>query len=939
MKCYYQNVRGLRSKTHTIYNSIAENDYDLICLSETWLAPDILDSEIVNYKYIVYRNDRNFDLTGATRGGGVLISVNSLFHTSLLDLDFILALIPSINLVGIKLIISRVTYYIINVYIPPNSPLDVYDSLFEAICSLQYLLNGDSNVLILGDFNIPDYIKLIQLGSNNSKLLCSLTNFMNYLGFVQCNKILNVSNRVLDLVICRSDISVQESHSPLVSVDLYHPPLEFSLNLMSGFSKFKNNKQVTFNFRKSNFPQLYDGLLQTDWSFLERYSNVDLACHDFYDKINGLFAESVPKTVSKRASYPPWFTVEIIRQLREKAQLLRRAKSTGEEQALASYKILRNKLKKDITASHSDYIRRAESDLSQNPSKFWACVNNVRNSSSIPNSMCFENNELNNPQQIVDAFASFFQSAFISSSNFSPAGYINNCNMPTLSVPIITEETVLKCLKKCKPKMTTGPDGIPSFLLRDCAIIFAKPLTILFNMSLKALCFPNAWKNAKLCPVFKKGDKSNVANYRPIAIICNFSKVFEMVIYEIIYAHVKPQIVDPQHGFVRGRSTTSNLTCITQFIATALNDCSQVDVIYTDFSRAFDRLDHGVLLRKLSSVGLTDGFVWFLKSYLTERRLKVQYHGFWSVEVIPSSGVPQGSVLGPLLFIIFINDICLNIESEILLYADDCKLFRRINALGDCSSLQSDIDELSEWCLKNLLPLNIEKCNIVTYTKKKLPTEYQYKINLTILKRNSEYRDLGVIFDSKLTFIPHIDSTVSNCFKILGFIVRNSGWFSEIGTLKLLFGALVRSKLEYASVVWDPGYDVRIGSLESVQRRFLKYLSFKYDGSYPDRGIEQETLLARFDVKPLKSRRTCLGILFLQKIINGRIDCPYLLSNINLHVPRLPVRNVNTFYLPLPQNNVMLFSPLYSICSNYSVVQNAIDIFNSKPNDIKRILL
>lgn len=236
----------------------------------------------------------------------------------------------------------------------------------------------------------------------------------------------------------------------------------------------------------------------------------------------------------------------------------------------------------------------------------------MRDVTSIPSVMTQDNVPLKDPQQILNGFASVFQSSFTTSTNFSVEATDSNSNVPHLAIPLINEVDVLNALKLVKPKLTTGPDGIPAFLLKDCALLFAFPLSVIFSLSLQTATFPNIWKQAKICPVYKKDDKAAVENYRPITILCNFSKLFESVLYNILFSHVKSQICFNQHGFLAGRSTVTNLACITQFIAEALDEGGQVDVIYTDFSKAFDTLDHGILLQKLFNFGLT-----FTHIYLT----------------------------------------------------------------------------------------------------------------------------------------------------------------------------------------------------------------------------------------------------------------------------------------------------------------------------------
>ena len=317
---------------------------------------------------------------------------------------------------------------------------------------------------------------------------------------------------------------------------------------------------------------------------------------------------------------------------------------------------------------------------------------------------------------------------------------------------MVSESEVLKALKKIKPKFTKGPDNIPAFIVKDCAHIFARPLTIIFNLSLKSQKFPDVWKFSRLCPVYKKDNKYNAENYRPITIICNFAKVFEFTLNVPLTRHVQNQIVTNQHGFVSGRSTETNLTCLTQYVSEKLDDNKQVDVIYTDFSKAFDRLDHGILVQKLDKLGLSLALLNLITSYLEDRRQYVEYHGFRSFDVLARSGVPQGSVLGPLLFNIFINDIVTNLDVQSLLYADDLKIFYVIETEEDCSKIQNNLNKINDWCVLNQLPLNVAKCSAFTFCRARNCVTYNYYLNDQELKRPDTIKDLGVTFDRSLSF-------------------------------------------------------------------------------------------------------------------------------------------------------------------------------------------
>ena len=447
------------------------------------------------------------------------------------------------------------------------------------------------------------------------------------------------------------------------------------------------------------------------------------------------------------------------------------------------------------------------------------------------------------------------------------------------------------------------------------------------------------WKDAKVVPIFKSGDKTCIENYRPIALINNFSKVFEFVIYKQIFFQVKNSLTEVQHGFYPGRSSTTNLCALTQYISSSIDSGFQTDVIYLDLSKAFDKLDHSILLTKLSNMGCTPRVVEFFSSYLCNRKQYVFVHGFSSEEFIATSGVPQGSVLGPLLFNLFINDLVAELNVPCLLYADDIKIFTMIRNPSDCETLQNNLDFVTKWCRMNKLPVNKNKCVVMSFGLKFDEILWNYTIKDFPLSRPEVVTDLGVVFDKKLSFAEHVQRTVNSSLKVYGYVIRNAREFSSNSTLLKIFNAFVRSKLEYASVVWFPHYKCHIVNLERVLRRFLKYLCFRTDGFYPSVGYSQIILLERFAVQTLTQRSKVAKVIFLQKLLNSMLDCPSLLAQINFHVNvrSYSSRQGSLFYNHTPRTNVLKYSPLQTMCRLGNYVNLHLDLFHTTVNELRSL--
>lgn len=554
--------------------------------------------------------------------------------------------------------------------------------------------------------------------------------------------------------------------------------------------------------------------------------------------------------------------------------------------------------------------------------------------------MFFENVTYDNQQDIVNAFAEFFSTIFaptdnhidINVRNETTCFYNNNIHIDELTV-----DEIYQAIKKLKNKLTSGPDLIPSFVVKDCGYILAEPLCHLFNMSLQSATFPDKWKLAKLCPIFKSGDLSKIDNYRGISILSNFAKVFEIVLYNRIYPSTKYILSPYQHGFVSNRSTVSNLATFSHFVSNELDNKCQVDVIYTDFSKAFDKVDHDLLCEKLLNIGFSNQLVSFFLSYFCRREQFVTYNGFNSQMIIATSGVPQGSNLGPLFFLLFINDLFNNISCNKLCFADDLKIFTNIHSIEDCIRLQNDVNSIKVWCDVNRLHLNVSKCKVVTYSRKQLNLTYEYTIDGNTLVRESTIKDLGVIFDSQMTFIQHINTKTTEAVRMLGFIIRNCLSFTNAAALKILYASYVRSKLEYAALIWNPHYYCHKYALESVQRRFLKFLYFKTTNNYPERGIDNNYLLQCFNLQSLETRRKYNSLAFLHKLLHNEIDCSDLLAALNFLVPRQQSRQNLTFHIDTARTNVFFKSPIHVMCINFNSISYLCDINQCNLNIIKNI--
>ena len=364
-----------------------------------------------------------------------------------------------------------------------------------------------------------------------------------------------------------------------------------------------------------------------------------------------------------------------------------------------------------------------------------------------------------------------------------------------------------------------------------------EPVTYICYLSLKINTFPADWKVHKICPIPKKGDLCLVKNYRPISLLPILSKVLESIVYKKIIDFIRPQLNNHQFGFLKNRSCLSEMLAFFSNIFQNIEKKKPSDIVYLDFSKAFDTVPHDELLLKLWRIGIT-GSLWYrMKSYLSNRHHYTCIRNSCSTRLPVRSGVPQGSVLGPLLFLVFINDLPESIHSAgTFIFADDTKLVKCIDDSVSQQLLQDDLNNLSTWCNTLSLALNPVKCSVLRVSlSPSLTTPPVYTILNVSLCSVSKQRDLGILVKNDLTWSDHYNYISSKAYRSLNLIRRTISVSSSTKTKKSLYLSLVRSQLTYCSQLWRPNMIKDIKRLETIQRCATKFIMSNTSTSYRDR--------------------------------------------------------------------------------------------------------
>ncbi|CAB3227417.1 unnamed protein product [Arctia plantaginis] len=562
----------------------------------------------------------------------------------------------------------------------------------------------------------------------------------------------------------------------------------------------------------------------------------------------------------------------------------------------------------------------------------------------------FKNGEALTDDQCAKDFADYFYSIYSAeraelnvSAAISQAGSDNSS--ARVHIDQLQLNDVIRALQQLKAKRSTGPDCIPPYIFKDCRSVLAQPLLDIYNKCLKAAVFPERWKVTRVVPVPKGSLGAQVDGYRPVAVLSTPAKVFEAAIHTSIFHQVSAQLADAQHGFRPARSTTSNLLSYMAHIVPTVDSGGQIDSAYFDFKKAFDLVNNDVLLKKLAVVGFTPHLLSFFASYMSDRQQYVEYAGQVSEPYFTRSGVSQGSNLGPLLFIIMINDLTRVVQdARCLLFADDLKLSFAVKSVDDCKRLQRDIDRVVDWSRDNLLQFNTSKCVIISFSRARSPVVHNYNIDGTPLTRVTEVRDLGVNFTTALTFRNHITKICKKAYRNLGFILRTVQQFTNISAVIALYNALVRSQLECNAVIWAPHESKYRLMVERVHNKFLRYLYLRRYGVYPLYPLMYPTLfiVGMVGYNTLSARRELALTTYIIKIIRGKVHNADLLGQVYFCVPDGYVwrrRQPRLLAEPRARTNLLSQAPLTRALRTLNLIASEIDIFCCALSEFTRVAL
>ncbi len=502
---------------------------------------------------------------------------------------------------------------------------------------------------------------------------------------------------------------------------------------------------------------------------------------------------------------PLWMNANAMAKVKKKWHAFKRYRETREWQDQQQYVRARNQTKWAVRQAKKAYETSITKEVKRNPKVFFKYAKSKLKTRSGIADLIKENGEkTKSTQEKAEVLNNFFASIFTQESVEQIPDFETRCNT-ILNNILITEVNVIEKIKKLRVSKTPGPDGHHPRLLRELLdSTFPKALCILFKKSLEEGWLPQIWRNANVSPIYKqKGSKNNATNYRPVSLTCIICKLMESLLRDELMEYMfNNNLFSPvQHGFLEARSCVTQLIAVMDKWSEIIDEGGSIDTVYLDFQKAFDTVPHIRLFNKLRSYGITGKVLEWIQAFLSNRRQRVMVDGGYSSWKEVTSGIPQGSILGPFLFVLFINDLPDYLTNFVYMFADDTKVFAKVTNDEEHQRLQDDLDKLCEWSSTWQLKFNISKCKVMHLGNDNNLFRYYMGADADKLEleATSVEKDLGVNVDKDLNFDHHITECVKAANKTLG-LIRRTYQHLDPDTLKTLYVALVRPKLEYGNV-------------------------------------------------------------------------------------------------------------------------------------------
>ena len=811
LKCLCLNARSILPKRLDLAAYLVSFQYDIIAVTESFLDDSIDPSLVVPPSYVGYRLDRN------RHGGGILVLVRdclTVIRRSDLESDCELLWLELFTHIGPVLFGTF--------YRSPNSDVSSLNLLNSSLLSI----HSRHCIVLCGDFNLP-HINWSTIyptvSSPCATLLCTLVND-NYL--TQLVNFPTRENNILDLIFVNSTniVSGVQSVDNLPGTD--HEAIQFTLIVAP--PKQIHCSRFLYNYKKADLALFHEVLSRIPWHCIPS-GDIDESWSMWKDLFFCAADSAIPKVRWKKSKVKHWFSHDTIHLIKMKRRLYNRLIKSPSDGIKFRYKQISNLVRFKTRQDTESHVSSLSNKFFGSPKPFWRWLNSFKgNRSPIP-PLLHNNDNVTVDTLKAETFNAYFSSVFTVDDGsdvpmLKETLTFNSSIIDSIRFTIedVYDELInLKCDKAC------GPDLLPSRLLKLGAEFIAPSLAQLFQESLSTGKLPLDWTSANIVPVHKKGDKHLTSNYRPISLTSVIIKIMERIIHRQVVTILEQHnlINDCQFGFRHKHSTVSLLLEAVNDWANTLENRNSAHCVFLDLAKAFDSVSHPRLLIKLEALGITGDLLNWFKAFLSDRRQRVVVNGQFSSWLPVTSGVPQGSVLGPLLFLLYINDISTVVSySKVKLFADDVTVYKEISCPNDATLLQLDLSNIAQWAQKWLLRLNPLKCDSIVISNKRSPPLPAYHLDSSVISHHPVVRYLGVLVDCKLNWNEHCRYVSAKATRSLNFL-RHCLYNASSLIKSSVYKCVVRPTLEYACPVWHPYTTKNINTLESVQHRAARWAS------------------------------------------------------------------------------------------------------------------
>ena len=913
---------SLPKRIDEINFSMSNKFIDLIAFNETRLDANITDNMINLDGYDVVRKDRS------RNGGGVCIYLRSSINYKIRD-----DLVPSeLEAVCIEIIKPHSKPFLVTtVYRPPSASSDFFD-LFEKL--IKAIDNENKEMYVLGDLNC-DMLKTDKDSNTPTKKIKSLYELYQLSQLIdEATRITMTTSSLIDHIVTNTPEKI--SDSGVIHTGISDHSLVFAIRKISVIRKQENTVEIR-NMKNFDEEKFVAELLKQHWEYVYFFAEDPNAMWEMWKK---LFLEVLDKHAplqhkkirSKKVS---WITSDIKKLIFARDKLKRKAILTNLENDWLNYKTTRNKVNIELRNAKKDYYSSKIAGQKFDPKRAWKSINNLlgrQNKPTVVNELILDQNNFTSPKDIAEGFNDYFSNigpnlaSKIDSSNYNFETYVKNGKSEFAAFQPVTVSHVCRLLLGLSGNKATGIDKISCKIIKKAAPIISDSLTLIFNQAITLSSFPDEWKMAKVVPLYKNGQRNIPGNYRPISVLPAISKIMERILYDQLYDYLTKfeLLSDSQFGFRKFHSTASALLDCTNDWYVNLDRKMFNLVVLIDLKKAFDTVDHQILLRKLELYGIKGQALTLLKSYLTNRKQKCQIKNSFSSERLIKCGVPQGSILGPLFFLLYVNDLpqCLN-KTKPCLFADDTNLTASGDSITDVEiAANSDLENLRKWLIANKLSLNVAKTEFMLIgSKQKISNSHpNVVIENKQIKQVYECKTLGVTVDQHLSWK---SNTENICKKITAGIsaIRRVKPFVDKETLISIYNAIVRPYFDYCCEVWDVFGETQSKRLQKLQNRAARIiLNMSND-------VNHSIALCELGWEPLKTLRKKAKAKMMYKVLNKM--GPKSLTNLfsyKCEKTNYHLRDISTgLCLPKPRSNNMKNSFMY----------NGAKLWNSIPKEIR----